>query len=109
MVGESATANQASAGISLGELPRMHLLGRWVHKPLSHVPRFATWGIMCLYGNCRGQACDYSMSASNLIRLGGLAAMVGGVLFLAGSLVLLVGHPFLYLLGLPVRDYALSR
>ena len=35
--------------------------------------------------------------------------MVGGVLFLAGSLVLLVGHPFLYLLGLPVRDYALSR
>jgi hypothetical protein len=45
------------------------------------------------------------MSASNLTRLGALAAMVGGVLFLAGSFVLLVGHPFLYLLGFPVRDY----
>lgn len=45
------------------------------------------------------------MSASNLIRLGALAAMVGGVLFLAGSFVFLAGHPFLYLLGLPVRDY----
>ena len=45
------------------------------------------------------------MSASNRIRLGALAAMVGGGLFLAGSFVFLVGHPFLYLLGLPVRDY----
>jgi hypothetical protein len=45
------------------------------------------------------------MSAPNLIRLGGLAAMAGGVLFLAGYLVLLVGHPFLSLLGLPERDY----
>jgi hypothetical protein len=39
------------------------------------------------------------------MRLGGLAAMVGGVLFLAGPFVLLAGHSLLYLLGLPDRDY----
>src|SRR5918994_1728351 len=39
------------------------------------------------------------MSYSNLIRLGGLAAMVGGALFLVGSFVYLVRHTFLYYLG----------
>ena len=46
----------------------------------------------------------YFTSASNLLRLGGLAAMVGGVLFLAFPFVGLVGYLFLYL-GLPDRDY----
>lgn len=41
----------------------------------------------------------------NLIRLGGLAAITGGVLLLVGTFVFLVGHPFLYYLGFPVRDY----
>lgn len=45
------------------------------------------------------------MSSSNLIRLGALAAMVGGVLLLTASFVFLVVPPFLYSLGLPVRDY----
>jgi len=31
--------------------------------------------------------------------------MVGGVLFLAVPFIVLVGHPFLYRLGLPVREY----
>jgi hypothetical protein len=39
------------------------------------------------------------MSASQLIRSGGLAAMVGGALFLVGSFVYLVREPFLYYLG----------
>ncbi len=45
------------------------------------------------------------MNRTGLIGLGGLAAIVGGLLFLAGFFVLLVGHPFLSLLGLPERDY----
>jgi hypothetical protein len=39
------------------------------------------------------------MSYLSLIRLGGLAAMVGGALFLVGSFVYLVRHAFLYYLG----------
>jgi len=33
--------------------------------------------------------------------------MGGGVLFLVGPFVPLVGHPFLYLLGFPVREYGI--
>lgn len=55
---------------------------------------------MCLQEAFRGRGCGYFMSASNLIRLGGLAAMVGGMLFLAGPFVFLVGHLFL-----SERDY----
>jgi hypothetical protein len=36
---------------------------------------------------------------SSPIRAGGLAAMAGGVLFLAGSFIYLVRKPFLYYLG----------
>ena len=45
------------------------------------------------------------MSPSNLIRSGAIAAMMGSVLLLTASFVFLVGPPFLYSLGLPVRDY----
>ena len=45
------------------------------------------------------------MSASNLIRLGALAAMMGGVLLLTASFVSLVVPPFLHSVGLPERDY----
>lgn len=45
------------------------------------------------------------MSASNLIRLGALAAMMGGVLLLTAYLVFLIVPPILYSLGFPVRDY----